>query len=83
LEALSGWSNFEPRPGQPNAHDETLHFPEAFTAEIEEAWTHPDNLAKLPIITQLPDFRHKAMKDFSLGFRKFATPPSLGRCSSS
>jgi hypothetical protein len=58
---------------------EAVYFPEEFTVEIEVAWERLDNAAKLPGFGQLRDFRRKAMKDFSLCFRKFATPPPSGR----
>jgi hypothetical protein len=49
--------------------DETLCFPEGFAHNMEEAWNHLGNISKIPVFDRLPNFRRKAMKDLSLGFR--------------
>jgi hypothetical protein len=70
-EALSVSANFEPRPGKPKLHEETLFFPEAFTYEMEQAWDHIDNLGKVPGFARLSESRRRTTKDFSV--------PGMGR----
>jgi hypothetical protein len=73
-EALSVWADFEPRSGLPDSHEEWLFVPEGFACEMEEAWDHLEDLDKRPCFSKLLGCCRKTMRDFSLGFRKFATP---------
>jgi hypothetical protein len=61
-----------------NHLEETLFFPEPFTRQMERAWDHLGNVSKRPGFVQLSDFSRRVMKDLSVGFWRFATPPTLG-----
>jgi hypothetical protein len=52
-------------------------FPDEFTHELGQAWDHIDKLGRLPGFNWLRGFRCKSMRDSSLGFREFATHPTL------
>jgi hypothetical protein len=77
-ESISAWANFEPVRNRPKVHEEALFFPIEFPHIFEQAWKHLDNLSKFPGFAQLSGFRRRLMSDFSVGFRKLATPPSIG-----
>jgi hypothetical protein len=50
--------------GQPELHEETLFFPEAFTHKIEQACDHFGNLATVSCFDHLRDFRGKPVRFF-------------------
>jgi hypothetical protein len=76
--ALSAWANFEPRLGKKKPHVEALYFPDALTHVIESVWDFLDRLPKSPGFDRLSGFRRQAIPDFSVGFGKLVSAPSLG-----
>jgi hypothetical protein len=44
---------------------------------MELAWDYFDNLANIPDFAQFSNLPRRRTKDFPVGLKKFATPPTL------
>jgi hypothetical protein len=76
-EAFGAWAHFEPHPGQPKAHSETLFFPEECTHYFEVHQHTLFDLTGTSVYQEASDYRKRLIDHFSEGFEKFVSPPFL------